>query len=83
MKEVLDTILDPSSQTEDFAALPLPEAYRAVTLLLPPVLFQVRNRNDAPVTSRKLLRGMRSRLVFSRIRGSGRKTNDSKMQEER
>jgi hypothetical protein len=40
MKEILDTILDPSSQTEDFAALPLSEAYRAVTLLLPPVLFQ-------------------------------------------
>ena len=39
MKEILDTIIDPSSQTEDFAALPLPEAYRAVTLL-PPVLFQ-------------------------------------------
>jgi len=38
MKEVLDTILDPSSQTEDFAA-PLPEAYRAVTLLLPSMLF--------------------------------------------
>ena len=32
MKEVLSTILDPSSQTEDFAALPLPETYRAVTL---------------------------------------------------
>jgi len=26
---------------------------------------------------------MRSRLVFSRIPGNGRKTNDSKMQEER
>ena len=40
MKEILNTILDPSSQTEDFAA-PLPEAYRAVTLLLPPVYFSV------------------------------------------
>jgi hypothetical protein len=39
MKEILGTILDPSSRTEDFAA-PLPEAYRAVTLLLPPVLFR-------------------------------------------
>ena len=39
MKEILDTILDPSSQTEDFAAL-LPEAYRAITPLLPPVPFQ-------------------------------------------
>jgi hypothetical protein len=39
MKEILYTILDPSSQTEDFAA-PLPEAYREVTLLLPPVPFQ-------------------------------------------
>ena len=37
-KEILNTILDPSSQTEDFAG-PLPEAYRAVTLLLPPALF--------------------------------------------
>ncbi len=37
MKEILNTILDPSSQTEDSAA-PLPEAYRAVTLLLPPAL---------------------------------------------
>ena len=32
MKQILDTILDPSSQPADFAALPLPEAYRAVTL---------------------------------------------------
>ena len=32
MKEVLDTILAPGSQPADFAALPLPEAYRAVTL---------------------------------------------------
>ena len=32
MKEILDAILDPSSQPADFAALPLPEAYRAVTL---------------------------------------------------
>ena len=32
MKEILDTILDPGSRTEDFAALSLPEAYRAVTL---------------------------------------------------
>src|SRR5208283_2617205 len=32
MEEILDTILDPSSQTEDFVGLPLPEAYRAVTL---------------------------------------------------
>ena len=32
MKEILDTILDPGSRTEDFAALALPEAYRAVTL---------------------------------------------------
>ncbi len=50
-KEILNTILDPSSRTEDFAA-PLPEAYRAVTLPLPPALFQARtiprrNRNDA------------------------------------
>ena len=35
MKEILGTIIDPGSQTEDFAA-PLPEAYRAVTLLLHP-----------------------------------------------
>ena len=32
MKQILDTILDPSSQPADFAAVPLPEAYRAVTL---------------------------------------------------
>src|ERR1017187_7807051 len=32
MKEILNVILDPSSQPADFAALPLPEAYRAVTL---------------------------------------------------
>ena len=32
MKEILDAILDPSSQPGDFAVLPLPEAYRAVTL---------------------------------------------------
>jgi len=32
VKEILDTILDPGSQPGDFAALPLPEAYRAVTL---------------------------------------------------
>jgi hypothetical protein len=32
MKQVLDAILDPGSQPADFAALPLPEAYRAVTL---------------------------------------------------
>ena len=32
MKEILDAILDPSSQPADFAALPLPESYRAVTL---------------------------------------------------
>ena len=32
MKEILDTILDPGSQPADFAALSLPEAYRAVTL---------------------------------------------------
>src|ERR1700754_1508412 len=32
MKEILDAILDPGSQPADFAALPLPEAYRAVTL---------------------------------------------------
>ena len=32
MKEILETILDPGSQPADFAALPLPEAYRAVTL---------------------------------------------------
>ena len=32
MKEILDTILDPGSQLTDFAALPVPEAYRAVTL---------------------------------------------------
>ena len=35
MKEILNTIPDPSSQTENFAG-PLAEAYRAVTLLLPP-----------------------------------------------
>lgn len=83
MKEILDTILDPSSQTEDFAALPLPEAYRAVTLLLPPVLFQAGIGMTPTVTSRKLLGWMRSRPVFSSISGSGRKTNDSKIQEER
>src|ERR1700745_219347 len=32
MKEILDTILDPGSQPADFAALSLPESYRAVTL---------------------------------------------------
>jgi crotonyl-CoA reductase len=32
MKEILDAILDPASQPADFAELPLPEAYRAVTL---------------------------------------------------
>jgi crotonyl-CoA reductase len=32
MKEILDAILDPSSQPGDFATLPLPAAYRAVTL---------------------------------------------------
>jgi crotonyl-CoA reductase len=32
MKEILHTILDPSSQPGDFATLPLPDAYRAVTL---------------------------------------------------
>ena len=32
MKEILDTILDPGSQPADFGALPVPEAYRAVTL---------------------------------------------------
>ena len=32
MKEILDVILDPDSQSADFAALPLPQAYRAVTL---------------------------------------------------
>ena len=32
MKEILDTIRDPGSQPADFAALPLPESYRAVTL---------------------------------------------------
>src|ERR1700747_1893743 len=32
MKQILDAILDPNSQPADFAALPLPEAYRAVTL---------------------------------------------------
>jgi crotonyl-CoA reductase len=32
MKEILDAILDPGSQPADLAALPLPEAYRAVTL---------------------------------------------------
>ena len=38
-KEILNTILDPGCQAEDFAG-PLPEAYRAVSLLLPPALFQ-------------------------------------------
>ena len=37
MKEILDTILDPSTR---WVAAPLPEADLAVTLLLPPVLFQ-------------------------------------------
>ena len=37
--EILDTILDPSSQTEDFAG-PLPEAYRSVTRFFHPALFQ-------------------------------------------
>ena len=32
MEQILDTILDPSSEPDDFAAVPLPEAYRAVTL---------------------------------------------------
>jgi crotonyl-CoA reductase len=32
MKQILDAILDPASQPADFAALPLPESYRAVTL---------------------------------------------------
>ena len=32
MKEILDAILNSDSQAADFAALPLPEAYRAVTL---------------------------------------------------
>ena len=32
MKEILDAILDPGSQPADFAALPLPRSYRAVTL---------------------------------------------------
>ena len=32
MKEILDAILDLDSQPANFAALPLPEAYRAVTL---------------------------------------------------
>jgi crotonyl-CoA reductase len=32
MKEILDAILDPSSQPADFAVVPLPESYRAVTL---------------------------------------------------
>jgi crotonyl-CoA reductase len=32
VKEILDTILDLSSQPADFAALPVPESYRAVTL---------------------------------------------------
>jgi len=32
MKQILDAILAQESQPEDFAALPLPEAYRAVTL---------------------------------------------------
>ena len=32
MKEILGAILDPARQPADFAALPLPEAYRAVTL---------------------------------------------------
>ncbi len=32
MKEILDTILDSSSQPADFAGLPVPESYRAVTL---------------------------------------------------
>src|SRR6201996_5578163 len=32
MKEILDAILDPGSQPAEVAGLPLPEAYRAVTL---------------------------------------------------
>src|SRR6516162_9946353 len=32
MKQILDAILDPGTEPADFAALPLPEAYRAVTL---------------------------------------------------
>jgi crotonyl-CoA reductase len=32
LKEILDAILSSDSQAADFAALPLPEAYRAVTL---------------------------------------------------
>src|SRR5215470_4805233 len=32
MKQILDAIIDPGSEPADFAALPLPESYRAVTL---------------------------------------------------
>jgi len=32
MQEILEAILDPASQPADFAVIPLPEAYRAVTL---------------------------------------------------
>src|SRR6516164_1013862 len=32
MKQILDAVLDPGSQPADFAALPLPRSYRAVTL---------------------------------------------------
>jgi hypothetical protein len=32
VKEILDTVLDPGSRPADFAALPLPDSYRAVTL---------------------------------------------------
>jgi crotonyl-CoA reductase len=32
MKDILDAVLDPGSQPADFAALPLPDSYRAVTL---------------------------------------------------
>ena len=78
MKEILNTIPDPSSQTET-----LPGRSPRLTGQSPCFFHRTipsRNRNGAPVTNRKLLRGMRSRLVFSRIPGSGRKTNDSKMQ---
>ncbi|HXZ70804.1 MAG TPA: crotonyl-CoA carboxylase/reductase, partial [Streptosporangiaceae bacterium] len=32
MNEILDMILDPDRQPADFARLPVPEVYRAVTL---------------------------------------------------
>ena len=81
MKELQDTILDPSSQTEGLAAA-APRACRAVTLLLPPVLFQA-GTGMTPQLQAGNYSVDKVAVLFSGIPGSGRKTNDSKMQEER